>query len=426
MGTNPERTVEVVSVSLKDATDTVYAQELSPGLKPLAMLNYPLLSSDVAFHTCEETLKKEISKHPDTPILSLSLAALEQRDSAKFSDSDLSANDQDVIAEIRRQGDICESTGKSIGAPTGWFLDELKSKILGGDVAKTVEEKRRKNAARMVPKLWTTAAIQLLLTAIGGLFFIKVLLDKKLDKDFATVFGANFTGRTCLAMLLVGLYSSLAVSLPLGMVQALVPSYFPQELYTSAMSFGAYLAELLGFLLCIYFWLLKPNGTTFVKAFDLTTTAAEVPMRFAQGFVGFTIMIFFCALTTILQVYFTKIYDTSNPIVLEILVSLERQSVLQVVLNCTMVAILGPFIEEVFFRGMLYRWLRQKLTLIPSLIISSAFFALMHFDPAQLPALMVGGMVFAYLYERTRSLLPGMICHCLGNSLFLLLTIFVR
>jgi membrane protease YdiL (CAAX protease family) len=451
MGIKPERTVEVVAVSMKEASDSIYAQELSPGLKAMSMFNYPLLSPEVTFHTCAEALKKEISKHPDTPILTLSLAALEQRDSTKFSVSHLSSAEQAVVAWIKIDGKIGNSdadeslgrdledgndsearaisraAGENLGAPTGWFLDELKSKILGGDVAKAVEEKRRKNAERMVPKLWATSVIQLLLTAIGGGLMFRVIFERKpFDKNFGTVLGINFTARTCLAMLLVGLYCSLAISAPLGLLQASLPSYFPPELYSSAMNFGADLAILIGFLLCIYFWLLKPNGTTFAKAFDLTTTVAEIPQRFAQGFTGFAILIFLSAVITVVQVYFTKVFETSNPIVLDILVSLERQNYLQVVLNGAMVSILAPVIEELFFRGMLYRWLRQRLKLTPSLIISSAVFAMFHFDPAQLPGLMAGGIVFALVYERTKSLLASMICHSLANSLFLILTVIVR
>jgi uncharacterized protein len=47
-------------------------------------------------------------------------------------------------------------------------------------------------------------------------------------------------------------------------------------------------------------------------------------------------------------------------------------------------------------------------------------FAALHFIPILLPMLLVSGIVFALVRERTGSLEPGMLIHGLQNALFVI------
>jgi len=90
-------------------------------------------------------------------------------------------------------------------------------------------------------------------------------------------------------------------------------------------------------------------------------------------------------------------------------------------------ALVAPFFEELFFRGMLYGGIRRRWGVWPALLLSSAVFAGLH------PQGVIGFLplftlaaAFCLLYEWRKSLLPGMAAHALNNGLifvFLLLII---
>lgn len=85
--------------------------------------------------------------------------------------------------------------------------------------------------------------------------------------------------------------------------------------------------------------------------------------------------------------------------------------------------VIAPVAEELFFRGVIYGFLRQTLFkplgvwgLGPSLIISTALFVLAHRSPAGLPLpQMVGGVVFCLAYELGKNLFTPILIHGLGN-----------
>jgi len=75
--------------------------------------------------------------------------------------------------------------------------------------------------------------------------------------------------------------------------------------------------------------------------------------------------------------------------------------------------ILGPVIEEIVFRGFLYGPNRKKIGPAIAIIATSIIFALMH--ESGYVNHFVSGLLYAYLYERTQSLLPSILFHGLEN-----------
>ncbi|NWF63438.1 MAG: CPBP family intramembrane metalloprotease [Chloroflexi bacterium] len=80
-------------------------------------------------------------------------------------------------------------------------------------------------------------------------------------------------------------------------------------------------------------------------------------------------------------------------------------------------AIIAPFTEELFFRGFLFKGLREKYGWIHALMFSSIIFALFHGQIATLIPTFLLGALFAYLYQRTESVYPGMILHFIINAM---------
>jgi membrane protease YdiL (CAAX protease family) len=84
--------------------------------------------------------------------------------------------------------------------------------------------------------------------------------------------------------------------------------------------------------------------------------------------------------------------------------------------------VLVPIVEEFVFRGVLFGWLRQRFAFMPAALLSSAVFGAFHVRPEA--AIVTGaiGFVLAWLYEKSRSIVPAILMHQVYNSLTFLLS----
>jgi membrane protease YdiL (CAAX protease family) len=78
---------------------------------------------------------------------------------------------------------------------------------------------------------------------------------------------------------------------------------------------------------------------------------------------------------------------------------------------------IAPFCEEVFFRGFVFPGLRQGMSLVWAIIISSLLFGVAHADPGSFAVLFVIGLALAFLRWRTQSIWPCMMLHMLNNGI---------
>ena len=77
--------------------------------------------------------------------------------------------------------------------------------------------------------------------------------------------------------------------------------------------------------------------------------------------------------------------------------------------------ILGPIAEEIMFRGIIYTSLRQKRSRATSLVFSAFIFTFVHMEVIHFGEIFVMGILLAYLYERTRSLITPIVLHIAIN-----------
>jgi uncharacterized protein len=87
-----------------------------------------------------------------------------------------------------------------------------------------------------------------------------------------------------------------------------------------------------------------------------------------------------------------------------------------------LIVIAAPISEEVCFRGMLFGGLREKLPRLGAALVSGIVFGGLHAltGVSAVPPLIVFGFVLALLYEKTGSIVPGILLHMLNNSVALL------
>lgn len=86
-------------------------------------------------------------------------------------------------------------------------------------------------------------------------------------------------------------------------------------------------------------------------------------------------------------------------------------------LSLLMVAVIAPIVEEVVFRGVIYKYFRVKFGFLVGIILNGILFGLDHAPSWELVFnAAVMGAFFAYVYERSGTLWTPIIIHGLTNA----------
>jgi hypothetical protein len=103
------------------------------------------------------------------------------------------------------------------------------------------------------------------------------------------------------------------------------------------------------------------------------------------------------------------------------------------ILAAVVAFVAAPFTEELFFRGILYRSIRDRHGFWPAAVASSVVFGLVHYVPSPWPdalllqsVLMATGFGLAWIYERRGNLVANTVAHATFNVIGLVLIATVR
>jgi membrane protease YdiL (CAAX protease family) len=97
---------------------------------------------------------------------------------------------------------------------------------------------------------------------------------------------------------------------------------------------------------------------------------------------------------------------------------LETKTVSQMLVSLGVVALLPALGEELFFRGVIFRFVAKKTHgLLLPLIASAGFFAAVHYNPAGLPVIFAAGVLLAVIYYLTSSLWLSILAHFVYNGM---------
>lgn len=105
-------------------------------------------------------------------------------------------------------------------------------------------------------------------------------------------------------------------------------------------------------------------------------------------------------------------FPVKNPVYQTFLQSMETSIPFFVTIA---VGILGPFIEELIFRGLVYRRARDYFGFVPAVLISAALFALIHGNMQQGVFAFFAGIFLALLYEHYGTIAAPVIFHVFNN-----------
>ena len=86
-------------------------------------------------------------------------------------------------------------------------------------------------------------------------------------------------------------------------------------------------------------------------------------------------------------------------------------------LGVVSMALLAPIVEEMMFRGAIQGYLMRRCSNAwTGIIVTALIFGAIHMNPQQVVYATLLGLIFGWIYYRTRSLLPVIVGHVLNNS----------
>jgi CAAX protease family protein len=85
-----------------------------------------------------------------------------------------------------------------------------------------------------------------------------------------------------------------------------------------------------------------------------------------------------------------------------------------------------PLAEELLFRGLLFGWLRARLSFALTALITSALFSVMHVYPVLFPVAFIAGFGAALVRERTGSSFTFVVAHAANSVTFLAAAYIMR
>ncbi len=151
------------------------------------------------------------------------------------------------------------------------------------------------------------------------------------------------------------------------------------------------------------------------KIKDLGLTLKNFFKNISYGILGYVSLVPVLIVGLLIVVWFVEAfkYKPSPQPVLELF--LEERKIPVLVYLSIFVAVVGPVMEEIFFRGFLYNAIKKDMGIRWAIIISAGLFSLLHAHLVGFLPILILGIFLAYLYEKTGSLVSSITLHIMHN-----------
>lgn len=167
--------------------------------------------------------------------------------------------------------------------------------------------------------------------------------------------------------------------------------------------------------LCIVLLLLRTD----IRESRFDTKRASIPATIGWIFIGFFLAFFSQTIAGTIEMRLLGIKPGS-----------ENTARLMEIARTTpwfliVISIIGPILEEIVFRKILFGTLYKKFNFFIAAIISSLVFAAIHFDFTHLLVYTSMGLVFAFLYVKTKRIIVPIMAHVAMNTLVAIAQVLV-
>jgi membrane protease YdiL (CAAX protease family) len=175
---------------------------------------------------------------------------------------------------------------------------------------------------------------------------------------------------------------------------------------------NATLMDIAGLLIVLYFVLRKFR----CGYADLGLGAKNIVRDIKIGLGGYLMLIPVLVVIMVFVLLVLRIFNYEPPETkaLEILYETNRPKLLLVLTG--LVTLLGPVMEELFFRGFAYPVVRKRIGAKSAIIVVSLVFSMLHLNIVSFFPILALGILLAYLYEKTGSIVPCIAVHVVHNT----------
>lgn len=201
--------------------------------------------------------------------------------------------------------------------------------------------------------------------------------------------------------------SSFIVVKPISaIIKSLNPDATKDHLYNLIMGWTTFTTFFLGFLVTLFFILRDKDF--FKKAF-VGGKKASIPVSILWGILGFVIVLTAQMLAGLIEQKLGITGGSENTAVLSSIAAASPIIIVSIVF-------IGPFLEEVVFRRVIFGSLNQTTNFFIAALVSAIVFGLVHMELSHILTYASTGLAFAFLYNKTKRLLTTIISHTLLNG----------
>jgi membrane protease YdiL (CAAX protease family) len=305
----------------------------------------------------------------------------------------------------------------------GWFRDRLAARLAtrvgDADLLAAAMAAQAERSGRMLARMRVVLAIELALIGIAFVLLVRVVVRRRaFDRVGAAVLPPPWRGRDGVRVLIWG--GALGAILLVALF--LASSLGPDRPFTRIVMGAATNLSFLPLVFLAWRFLMRPAGLRLSESFGLVPTwgAARrlvlvILTLLALGQVGEGAMDMVGRWLG-LSAHWTEWFDRD--------LAWGSRTVVGLTLVDTVV--LTPIFEEIVFRGLLFATLRRRFALGPAAVLSASIFAVAHgYGVLGFAVVFWSGLLWAWSYERTGSLLPSMAAHATDNLMASLSVILV-
>ncbi len=186
---------------------------------------------------------------------------------------------------------------------------------------------------------------------------------------------------------------------------------FQNELYSGTL-IGLIMAII--FMSGLYFFVLKPKGQSWETVGVKRFSAKHWKLVAVWSIILIVVSVLLVVLMSMIGIG-TDNSKTEN---------LQSQmTLLNFLIGFVSASIISPVYEEIFYRGFLYKFFSSKFGITVGMLFSSFIFMIVHIPTLNtLPVNFVSGLIFAWVYQKTGSVIPCIIMHGLFNGIAVILT----
>jgi membrane protease YdiL (CAAX protease family) len=320
--------------------------------------------------------------------------------------------------------------------PVGWYRDSaLKTLYEEADRKKQLEEMKSETQKRSMILMGKLLALLSFgaMALLAGLIVIFVQLlfvarNKTPDPNLHLVCSSvDFKFRTIYGVFIGWMATQLAVG---TIAQAIMKSVNPIGKIQTGMAINEMQVIQAGVLMALlylfsngpgplyaYLFALRPNKLGFLDGLRIRTKVGKLG-PFLLVLCG--LCTWFAAIPLVIISYFIAVkigsQGSSNPVLALVMEAARSPNPMATVIFYLTLGVLAPFCEETLFRGFLYSALRRKHGIALSMVFSAFCFAALHLDAGGFLPLFTLGCLFAFVFEKTKSIIPSMVAHGLWNS----------